>query len=68
VLFFFTGLHADYHRPTDTADKIDPRNVAKVVELAGSAVYALAQNPVKTAVVLPKHADKNSLMPAGLGR
>lgn len=22
VVFFFTGVHADYHRPTDTADKI----------------------------------------------
>src|SRR6185312_501617 len=23
VLFFFSGLHLDYHRPTDTADKIN---------------------------------------------
>ena len=23
VLFFWTGMHADYHRPTDTADKIN---------------------------------------------
>jgi aminopeptidase YwaD len=23
VLFFFTGLHSDYHRPTDDADKIN---------------------------------------------
>src|SRR6185436_11955812 len=25
ILFFFSGLHADYHRPTDTADKIDSK-------------------------------------------
>src|SRR4029078_11707875 len=23
VLFFFTGLHSDYHKPTDDADKIN---------------------------------------------
>ena len=23
VLFFFSGLHADYHKPSDTWDKID---------------------------------------------
>jgi Zn-dependent M28 family amino/carboxypeptidase len=32
VLFFFTGLHADYHRPTDTADKLDvPACVASLI-------------------------------------
>jgi ribose 5-phosphate isomerase len=24
VLFFFSGLHSDYHKPSDTWDKIDP--------------------------------------------
>ena len=23
VIFYFNGTHGDYHRPTDTADKID---------------------------------------------
>jgi len=23
VLFFFSGLHSDYHKPSDTWDKID---------------------------------------------
>ncbi len=32
VLFFFTGLHMDYHRPTDTWDKI---NAEGAVELLG---------------------------------
>ena len=25
VLFFFSGLHGDYHKPSDTWDKIDGR-------------------------------------------
>ena len=33
VLFFFSGLHSDYHKPSDTWDKIDPANGARVVEL-----------------------------------
>ncbi len=30
---FFTGLHEDYHKITDTADKINYRNTARVVSL-----------------------------------
>ncbi len=34
TLFFFSGLHEDYHRPTDTADKVNYIGEAAVVELA----------------------------------
>lgn len=30
VLFFFSGTHDDYHKPTDTADKIHPEKIARV--------------------------------------
>ncbi len=33
VLFFFTGTHKDYHRPTDTPDKINLEGMKKVVDL-----------------------------------
>ena len=33
VLFFFSGLHADYHKPTDTWDKQQPEETAKVLSL-----------------------------------
>jgi aminopeptidase YwaD len=32
VLFFFTGLHSDYHRPTDDADKINYTGEYRVVK------------------------------------
>jgi Zn-dependent M28 family amino/carboxypeptidase len=35
VLFFFSGLHSDYHKPSDTWDKIDAPAAAKLVELIG---------------------------------
>ena len=33
VLFFSTGLHADYHRPTDSVDKIAAEQEARIVRL-----------------------------------
>jgi aminopeptidase YwaD len=32
VLFFFTGLHTDYHRPSDTYDKINTAGEEKVLK------------------------------------
>jgi hypothetical protein len=33
VLFFFSGLHTDYHKPSDTADKINANGAMKVLSL-----------------------------------
>jgi hypothetical protein len=33
VLFFFTGLHQDYHRPTDTPDKINLGGIKRTADL-----------------------------------
>ncbi len=41
VIFFFSGLHADYHKPSDTWEKIDPLNGAKVVELVATVAREL---------------------------
>jgi peptidase M28-like protein/PDZ domain-containing protein/PA domain-containing protein len=35
-LNFFTGTHVDYHRPTDTADKIDYEDLDRIVAFATS--------------------------------
>ncbi|HLH40425.1 MAG TPA: M20/M25/M40 family metallo-hydrolase [Bryobacteraceae bacterium] len=32
VLFFFSGLHGDYHKPSDTADKIDAPAAAVLLD------------------------------------
>lgn len=32
VLFFFTGLHTDYHKPTDDADKINYAGEARIID------------------------------------
>jgi hypothetical protein len=42
VLFFFSGTHADYHRPTDTADKINYESEAEVVNVAAKTITEIA--------------------------
>jgi S1-C subfamily serine protease len=47
----FTGPHADYHRPTDTAEKIDHEGLVKVAAVAQEIVEYLSkrQEPLMTA-------------------
>lgn len=56
VLFFFTGRHEDYHRPGDTADKIDARGLARIAAVGGRIVAALAAGgrPTYVAVERPR--------------
>ncbi|HFB97844.1 MAG TPA: PDZ domain-containing protein, partial [Bryobacterales bacterium] len=42
VLFFFSGLHSDYHKPSDTWDKINAEEAAELVELVGDLTAELA--------------------------
>jgi len=38
----FTGPHLDYHRPTDTADKIDGKGLVKIAMLTRTVAFTLA--------------------------
>jgi aminopeptidase YwaD len=51
VLFLFSGAHADYHRPSDTADKVDPAAVAAVGRLAYRTLRAAADRAERFEVV-----------------
>jgi hypothetical protein len=42
VLFFFSGLHADYHKPSDTWDKIKAPSAARLLDLVGNVTVQLA--------------------------
>ena len=41
VLFFFSGLHADYHKPSDTWDKINSPDAAHLLDLVGKITLRL---------------------------
>jgi hypothetical protein len=51
VLFLFTGPHADYHRPSDTAEKIDAAGLVTIARLAGRVVREAAERDGRLEVV-----------------
>jgi hypothetical protein len=57
VLFFFSGLHSDYHKPSDTWDKINSQGAARLVDVVGDTGLQLASaadRPTFVAVVEDK--------------
>jgi hypothetical protein len=51
VLMLFTGAHADYHKPSDTWDKINYEGLAMVARYAAALVDSLDARPKPTYVV-----------------
>ena len=51
VLHLFTGSHADYHRPTDTADKINYDGMVRITRLVTDVVRDLATVPERPAYI-----------------
>jgi S1-C subfamily serine protease len=45
VLMFHTGLHGDYHRPSDLAGRINREGIEQVARLIFGVVYELADRP-----------------------
>ncbi|MGZ0016602.1 M28 family peptidase [Yeosuana sp. AK3] len=44
VIFYFNGEHADYHKPTDTSDKIDFEILAKRTKFIFATAWQLANS------------------------
>ena len=55
VLFFFSGLHSDYHKPSDTWDKIDAPDAARLLDFIAAVIDRLdtATDRPKFIVVAP---------------
>ena len=51
ALFFFSGLHGDYHKPSDTWDKIDAPAAAKLLALVAEVAETLRDTPERPAFV-----------------
>ncbi len=51
VLFFFTGAHSDYHRPSDTWEKLNPQGLETVTTFAARVVAAIASAAAAPAYV-----------------
>jgi hypothetical protein len=51
ALFFFSGLHGDYHKPSDTWDKIDAPAAARLLGLVAEVAEALRDAAERPAFV-----------------
>jgi aminopeptidase YwaD len=52
VLFFFSGLHSDYHKPSDTWEKIDPQSAARLLNVVGTTGELLANAGERPAFIV----------------
>jgi len=52
VLFFFSGLHSDYHKPSDTWDKINAPSAAELLDMISDVALRLVSAPAPPAFVI----------------
>ena len=45
VLHFFSGSHADYHKPTDSADRINAAGAAQIAKLVTDVAHTVTELP-----------------------
>jgi len=54
VLFFFTGSHNDYHKPSDTSDKINYEGEAKIVSFVERIIRDLDKSDKRPTYAVAK--------------
>ena len=54
VLFFWTGTHNDYHKPSDTADKINYEGEARIVDFVGRIIRDLDRSDKRPTYAVAK--------------
>jgi aminopeptidase YwaD len=59
VLFFFTGSHDDYHKPSDTAEKVNAEGTRQIAELVREIALNVAGEPVRLAFTKVKTENTN---------
>jgi hypothetical protein len=68
VLFFFTGSHEDYHKPSDTADRVNYEGEAQVLQLVRDIVYRLQERDARpTYAVARAEANTRTTFRISLG-
>ena len=70
VLFFFSGLHSDYHKPSDTWEKINAPDAADVLRLVRAVALRLnahPQQPLFVRVAEPGGAASSAGVAGGYG-
>jgi aminopeptidase YwaD len=47
VLFFFTGTHIDYHKPSDTFEKINYSGLSRITNYVAAIAKSVDENPAR---------------------
>jgi Zn-dependent M28 family amino/carboxypeptidase len=47
IAFFTTGLHVDYHRPTDTPEKIDYQEMRQIARTVAAVAWEIGNRPAR---------------------
>lgn len=63
VLFFFTGTHDDYHKPSDTSEKVNSAGATRIAALVRDIALSIANEPQRIAFTKVKTESR----PAGRG-
>ena len=67
VLFFFSGLHSDYHKPSDTWEKINPEAAARLLNVVATATVELASAPQKPVFTIVMENNPHAGVVTGTG-
>jgi Zn-dependent M28 family amino/carboxypeptidase len=61
IIFYFNGVHEDYHQPSDSSDKIDYQRMEKIVRTIYATAWELAnaKNRPKVDKTLPEELTAN---------
>ena len=57
VLFFFTGTHNDYHKPSDTAEKINYGGLVKIIDYVAAIVRSIDQTAKRPTYAVAKSSS-----------
>ena len=67
VLFFFSGLHSDYHKPSDTWDKINAPDAAKLLDFIDDVALKIDSASERVAFVTVKEEQPSGQAASGGG-
>jgi Zn-dependent M28 family amino/carboxypeptidase len=68
IIFFFDGTHEDYHRPGDSAEKIDYVKMEKITRTIYMTLWEIANRPTRVKVDKPLPAQRFGVATKGTKR
>ncbi len=67
VLHFFTGTHADYHKPSDDAELINYEGIYAVLNIMANVIYKVGDRPLEFQVTKDNNARSTPKFNVTLG-